>query len=169
MFFGFILSSLVIIFVLFKPLDVKKQEFIDVPIFEITSFNMYELNNKGLQGLMIGNSALRYSDRYEVTNIDYTENTKMNISNMKAKRGLYQGETVSLFGNVNYVRADGLTFESQKMIYDKHTSQLSSTTPFLAYKEGNSIKGDSMKYNKKRKFIESQNVKVTYQLQESKI
>ncbi len=158
-----------IIFVLFKPLDVKKQKFTDVPLFEINSFNMFELNDKGLQGLMIGSSALRYSNRYEVTDIDYTENTKMNISNMKAKRGVYQGEKISLFGDVSYVREDGLTFESQKMIYNKNTLRLSSTTPYLAYREGNSIKGDSMKYSKKRKFIESKNVEATYQLQESKI
>ena len=147
----------------------KKQKFIDVPLFEISNFNMYELNNEGLQGLMIGSRALRYSNRYEVTNIDYTENAKKNMSNMKAKRGLYQGEKISLFGNVSYVREDGLTFESQKMVYNKNTLLLTSNTPYLAYKEGNSIKGDSMKYSKKRKIIESKNVEATYKLQESKI
>lgn len=158
-----------IIFVVFKPLDVKKQEFIDVPLFEINSFNMYELNQEGLQGLMIGSNALRYSDRYEVTNIDYTENSKKSISNMKAGKGLYQEEKIFLFGSVTYVREDGLTFESEAMDYNKKTSVISSTTPYIAYRENNSIKGDSMKYNNKRKYIESTKVEAIYNLQESKI
>lgn len=147
----------------------KKQEFIDVPLFEINSFTMYELNQQGLQGLMLGSNALRYSNRYEVTNIDYTENSKKNISNMKAEKGLYQGEKVSLFGSVNYIREDGLSIESQEMVYNKKTALLSSLTPYIAYKENNSIKGDSMQYDKKRKYIESKNVEVTYHLQENKI
>ena len=157
------------IFIVFKPLDVKKQEFIDVPLFEINSFNLYELNQKGLQGLMIGSSALRYSDRYEVENIDYTENSKKNISNMKAKKGLYQGEQISLYGSVSYVREDGLIFESQEMTYDKSTSLLSSSTPYVAHKGRSSLKGRSMKYNNKIKYIESKNVEVIYNLEESKI
>ena len=168
-FFLFVFSGLVMIFVFFKPLDIKEQEFFDVPLFEIKTFSMYELTAVGLKTFMAGNNTLKYEDRYLVENIDYTDNSKDYIANMKADKGLYRDDIVDLTGNVSYIREDGLSFESQFVTYDKNTSIVESKGDFVAYRDENSIFGSSMKYNNLLKKMESTNVLVKYQLQESKL
>jgi len=64
------------IYIFFKPLNIKQQAFVDVPLFELKNFMMYELDTKGLRTIMLGNSATRYSNRYTVQDIDYTDNEK---------------------------------------------------------------------------------------------
>ena len=90
-------------------MDLKKQKFDDVPLFELTSFTLHELNRVGLQTVMTGNSAIRYEDRYSVANIDYTDNSKEYIANMRARHGLYKDEIIELEDNVVYSREDGFT------------------------------------------------------------
>ncbi|SMP88921.1 Lipopolysaccharide-assembly, LptC-related, partial [Epsilonproteobacteria bacterium SCGC AD-308-P11] len=105
--------GLMMIFFLFKPMHIKQQEFVDVPLFELSSFSLYELNKKGLNNTMIGTKGTRYSDRYTVENIDYTDNSEKFIANMKADNGIYKDDIVYLEGNVTYTREDGLVFFTQ--------------------------------------------------------
>jgi tetratricopeptide (TPR) repeat protein len=85
-------------------MDIKQQSFDDVPMFQIFSFKMYELNENGLMSLMIGTNGTRYADRYTVKLIDYTDYSKDYVVNMKANSGIYKDDTVYLDGDVVYFR-----------------------------------------------------------------
>ncbi len=156
------------IFFLFKPLNIKEQEFIDVPLFEIKKFTLYELNTKGLKTFMSGETSLKYADRYQVKKIDFTDNSKNYISNMRADNGLYKDEKVYLDGNVSYVREDGLSFESQHVIYDKATAIVSSNDKYIAFWGKDRMKGSSIEYNTVTNKIVSKKIEIKYDLQESK-
>ncbi len=155
------------IYLFFKPLTLEKKEFIDVPLFEVKNFNIYEVDTKGLKTILLGNSSKRYSDRYTVEGIDYTDNSKKFIANMQADNGVYTEESVQLSGNIRYAREDGLTFKCQEANYDKKSSVVSTATPFIAYLGDNVVKGSSLQYNSKKNKIESKNIEAIYQLQES--
>ena len=121
-FFSAIIFALFLIFVLFKPLNIKQQDFGEIPVFELVDFKLMELNEKGLTTVIKGNEGTRYIDRYLVNNIDYTDNTKKYLANMKAKKGIYRDGIIDLEGNIVYTREDGISFSTQKAIYNKETN-----------------------------------------------
>jgi len=166
LFFVLVSFGLLMIFVLFKPLDIKEKEFIDVPMFEVKSFSVYELNTKSLNDVIIADRGIRYNDRYEFFNINYTDKTKKYISNMKAQKGFYKGNIIKFSGDVNYVRDDGLNFKTQKVNYNKHTKIAHTDANYIAYMGENKIVGTSFVYNASLKKFNSTDVKAIYQIQE---
>lgn len=162
--FVLILSGLMMIFFLFKPLDIKQQEFVDVPQFELTSFTLYELNSDSLQTVMSGTKTIRYSDRYTVKDMNYTDNSKEYIANMRANDGVYKDNIVSLNGDVIYKREDGLTFKTKKVTYNKETNIAYTNDDFISYLGNDVIQGASLKYNNLTKELDSTKVVATYQL-----
>ena len=102
-FFSAIIFAMFLILVLFKPLNIKQQDFGEIPIFELTNFKVMELDEKGLTTVMNGDKGIRYKDRYVVNNIDYTDNTKKYLANMKANKGIYKDDIIDLEGNLVYV------------------------------------------------------------------
>ncbi|MBW6487597.1 LPS export ABC transporter periplasmic protein LptC [Sulfurimonas sp.] len=164
----FIIASvcLFMILFLFKPLEIKEQSFVDVPLFSISSFTMYEFDTRGLITLMNGDKATRYKDRYAVEKIDYTDSSKDYIANMKSDNGIYKNEIVYLDGNIVYVREDGLTFETQKATYNKKTSLAVADGNFVLYQGENRVSGNALKYNSSSEKIESKNVSAKYNLKD---
>ena len=156
------------ILVLFKPLDIKKNNFTDVPLFNIAAFTMYELDEKGLTSLMSGSQGIRYKDRYSVKLMDYTDNSQEYIANMKSNTGIYKGDTVYLNGDVVYFREDGLTFETQKVVYNKKTAIATADGSYVLYRNNNKVTGNKLKYNNALNRVKSKNVVVKYQLEERK-
>ncbi|WP_310441477.1 LPS export ABC transporter periplasmic protein LptC [Sulfurimonas sp.] len=167
----FFLAASVCLFMilfLFKPLEIKEQSFVDVPLFSISSFRMYEFDSKGLITLMNGTSATKYKDRYSVEKIDYTDNSKEYMANMKSNNGVYENDAVYLEGDILYIREDGLTFETQKATYDKKTSIATADGNYVLYRGANRVTGKELKYNNSLDKIQSKNVTVKYQLEKSK-
>ena len=156
------------ILVLFKPLEIKEQAFVDIPLLEMSKFIMYELDTTGLQTFMAGNKSLRYANRYVVDEIDFTDNSKKFISNMKADLGVYKNSNIKLKGNIIYIREDGLEIKSKSMMYNTKTSVAKTDEEFEAYMGDNSMNGSSIIYNSEKKYLKSKNVTMTYKLQESK-
>ncbi|WP_255550654.1 LPS export ABC transporter periplasmic protein LptC [Sulfurimonas aquatica] len=169
MFFLFILSSLMMIFYFFKPLDIKQQLFVDIPLFEIRDFSLYELNQEKIKTFMSGDVATRYADRYTVKSMDFTDNSKTYIANMKADSGLYEGDIITLIGKVSYFREDGLTFDSQEVVYNKKTSVAKTQSEYVAYMGDNKITGVSLEYNSLLNKIESKQVVAKYILDEEQL
>lgn len=162
--FSIILLGLLAIFFLFKPLDLQQKVFDDVPLFELNQFTLYEVNQLGLATLMNGDNAFKFTNRYEVTGINYTDNSHEYIANMKADYGEYQDDIMLLKDNIVYLREDGLTFETNKLRYNKQTDIVVSETPYVAFRGANIITGESLIYDNLADKLESQKVNVTYNL-----
>jgi len=156
------------IFVGFKPLDIKQQKFDDVPLFELESFVLHELSQDGLVTLMKGTKAIRYSNRYDVSNMDYTDNSKEFLANMRANKGLYRDkkEIIDLEGDVIYNREDGLVFESQEASYNKKSSIAKTRKDYVMYRDKDRVIGTSLTYDNANNRIKSKNVVANYQIQE---
>lgn len=167
-FFGSIISGLVTIFFLFEPLNIKNQDFGEIPIFELENFQLIELNEKGLTTVMNGEKGIRYTDRYIVYNINYTDNTKKHLVNMIANEGLYKSGIIDLKGNIKYSREDGILFLTQEAIYNKKTNIVHSPSQYIAYLGKNKMSGSSIEYNNVLDTITSKKVTVNYKLKERK-
>jgi len=137
-------------------------------MFELNSFTLLELDNKGLTTLMNGSVATRYSDRYKVQNIDYTDNSKKYIANMRADTGVYKNDVVDLKDNVFYSREDGLSFMSQSIVYNKKTNIAHTDKNFVTFKGDESISGSSFVYNNISKVFKSTDVTVKYNMTEER-
>ncbi len=165
-FFSSLLISLLMIFFLFKPMEIKQQKFEDVPLFTISDFTMYELDIKGVTTLMNGVKAAKYSDRYTIEKMDFTDNSKNYQANMKSNSGVYKNSTVYLNGDIVYIGKDGLTFKTQKATYDRKTTIATADSKYLLYRGSNRINGENLKYNGSLERVESKNVIAKYQIEE---
>ena len=168
LFFLIVAAGLSAILFGFKPITVKQQEFIDVPVFNVLAFTMYELNHEGLVTLMSGTQGTKYSNRYVVDHADYTDNSKNYVANIKAKNGIYQNDIATMTGDVVYFREDGLTFESEEVIYNKKTSITRSDGDYVLYRNKNKVTGNFLVYNNNKDLIDSKKVTVKYQIKEEK-
>lgn len=167
-FFGVTIFGLFAIFFLFEPLDIKKQDFGEIPVFELEKFQLIELDEHGLTTMMNGDKGLRYTNRYIVYNINYTDNTKKYLANMTANEGLYKGNVIDLMGDIKYNREDGISFSTQKAIYNKSTNIVHSPSPYIAYMGENQVVGSSIKYNNVLDTVTSKKVTANYKLKERK-
>ncbi|MCF6330565.1 MAG: LPS export ABC transporter periplasmic protein LptC [Sulfurimonas sp.] len=154
------------IYFLFEPMKLKKAKLDEVPQFSLFSFTLYELDKTGLITLMKGNEAIKYEDRYVIKNIDYSDNSKKYIVNMKAKEGLYKGDTTYLNGDVRFSREDGLSFFSQEVIYNKTTDIAISEVGYVSHMGLNKVSGSKIIYDNKNNTIKSENVYAVYNAQE---
>jgi len=167
-FFVLISFLLLTILLVFKPLNIKQQKFGDVAQFQLLSFTMYELDTRGLLSIMGGTKGTKFLDRYVVDDVNYTDNSKKYVANMKAIHGVYKNEIVTLKGNVHYVREDGLTFKSQEAIHNTKTSITRADKDFIIYQNGNIVTGRKLVYNNIKDKIRARHVNGKYQLKEGK-
>jgi LPS export ABC transporter protein LptC len=168
LFFIAITLALSVIFVSFKPMKIKKQKFVEIPMFQLDNFSVHELNQSSLISIMKGSNALRFDDRYKVENIDYTDSSRKYIANLKANDGLYKDKDgiLKLQGDVVYKREDGLTFKTSKAVYDQNTSIVKTDEKYILYRDKDQVTGVSLVYNNEKNIIKSKQVRAVYQLEE---
>lgn len=160
--------GLLMIFFLFKPMEIKQDDYGEVALFEIQDFTLYELSSLGLNTFMKGSEGTRYSNRYEVKKINYTDNSEEYLANIVANDGVYKNEIVHLKGDVVYTREDGFTFKTQIASYNKKRALAYAKTDYISYLGENRVKGTWLQYNNKDATAYSKNVTAVYQIQEDK-
>lgn len=165
-FFSSVLIALLMIFFLFKPIEIKQQKLQDIPLFNISTFTMHELDKSGTLTLMHGKEAAKYLDRYTIEKMDFTDNSKKYVANMKSNSGIYKNGIVYLEGDIVYLGREGLTFKTQKATYDRKSAVAATEGDFLLYRGSNRVNGENLKYNSSLERVESKNVTAKYQLQE---
>jgi len=83
------------------------------------------------------------------------------IALLRADRAKDNGKVIELTGAVRLKRFDGFRFETERAVYRKSTDVLQSDTPFVAYKSQHRLRGDWMRYEGKRAFLEARHVHAT--------
>jgi len=159
---------LLFILFVFKPLKIKEQKFVDVPLLEMSKFTMYELNKVGLQTSMAGSNALRYADRYEVKEINFRDNSKKFISKMKADFGVYKNDIVDLKGNITFLREDGLKMQSKTLHYNIKNSIAQTDDAYILNMQKSQMRGSSIVYDTLHRKLYSKDITMTYNLKEEK-
>lgn len=165
-FFIAIFLGLLGIYLGFKPLYLKQQSFENVPQFELKSFTLYELDKKGLVTFMSGDNATKYSDKYSVKSINYVDNSKKNMLNMKAVSGVYKDQMIILNDGVELYSADGMIFKTKSATYDKEKELIFSDTNYTLVQGKDSMKGSSFRYYPNLDKMDATKVEIKYQIKE---
>lgn len=166
-FFLMIFSGLLMIFFLFKPMEITEQKHGEIAMFQIENFLLHELNPTGLITLIKGEEGKRFTNRYEVDKIDYTDNSKEFKANMLANFGIYKNEIVTLSGDVDYTREDGFRFTTQEVVYERLASVATTKVPYKATMGKNIVIGTWLQQNNTKNTTLSKNINAIYFIEES--
>ena len=163
-YFIYITIGLAMIYIFFNPMKLQTLNTAEVAQLELTNFKIYDLDKDGLKSVFSGTRGYRYLDRYEVFDINYTDNSKVYVSNIKSNFGVYKNYIVNMNGNLVYTRADGLTYKSNDGNYNQQTGILRTEGEYLAYRDDNKVIGNSLVYDSKTGQSTSKKVFAIYQI-----
>ncbi|MCJ7764873.1 MAG: LPS export ABC transporter periplasmic protein LptC [Thiovulaceae bacterium] len=149
----------------FKPMLVEETIRGEVAQLELHNFTLYELDVNGLKDIMMGRQGLRFDDRIEVKDINYTDSTRSLQNNIQADFGLYNNkELITLEGNVRYYREDGMKFRSNKAIIDQNRETINTVGHFTLENFSENAVGTDLFYDNKNGLSSAENVTGTFDL-----
>jgi hypothetical protein len=147
-------------------MEIKQSVAKEVPVFEFKDFTMYELNTESLTMIMKGFQASKYQDRYDVQDINYTDNTQQNRANMLASHGVYKDDIIYLDGDVLYksLNKNRFTFHTTTAKFEKKKSLITCENNFTITFENGMMRGTYLQYNNAQQKVYSKNVTANYNL-----
>ena len=164
----FIAVALILLSILFffRPMSVKSEEKTEVAQIDLVNFTTYELDQNGLKNVMSGSHGWRYTNRYEIFDVNFTDNTKQYIQKMAADFGRYQNSVIDLVGNVHYRREDGLAFVSNEATYDQNRSTASTKGEFKIVHNNDWVEGKALVYNSEAGTVNAKEIEAHYLIRE---
>lgn len=115
---------------------------------EFTNTTFTQVDTQKLLGRAYGTYGIRDGGVLSLDNLVYfTETVKYLI----ADKGKYVGDVLHLDGNIVLEEVQGYNYKTQQASYDQNTEVLNVTAPFIATRGKNSIKGDTLVYNTRKK------------------
>lgn len=165
-FFLFVGAVLLFVLLYFRPMQIQTEITEEVAQLELFDFTLHELDPQGLRNVLGGSKGNRFSDRYVIEDVNYTDNTKKYVENMRSDIGVYKGNVVTLEGNVRYHRQDGIYFRSNRATFDQNHSVARTQGAFVLTKGDDSVRGENLFYNSDSGTIKAQNVTGVYMINE---
>ncbi|MDX1294988.1 MAG: LPS export ABC transporter periplasmic protein LptC [Sulfurimonadaceae bacterium] len=166
-FFPIIALLLVVMFFAFRPITVEKPDSTEIAELDLQSFTIYELDRNGLVRMMYGDEGQRFKQkRYEVKNIAYTDSRGKFTQDMTADSGEYRLDTMTLTGNVQIRRSDGLEITADAASYNQHKGVVKTSGPFHMSQSGSSATGNNLVYHTESGHVKAKTIKANYQMPE---
>ena len=160
-----IASILGSIYIFFSPTEMqdttKKKE---TPLIELHNYTVYKFDTQSLVNILDGKIGKRFQNRYELYDFLFTDKIEKDIISISAKHGLYRGDEATFTDKVHYFRSDGLTFDSQKVLYNKKKHYIKSPVPYIAHLDENILIGKSLYYDFEQKKLHSKDVNFVYNI-----
>ena len=75
LFFVLLLSMLLGVFLFFKPIKTAPAPTKEVAQLELINFTLYSMKPEGVENVLAGSLGQRFEDRYEVTNVTFSDAT----------------------------------------------------------------------------------------------
>jgi LPS export ABC transporter protein LptC len=165
-FFIFVALVMAGIFFGFRPVASVEPNHKEIAQLDLNTFTIYEMDEKGLIHILHGSEGLRFTDRYEVHDIAFIDNSGEVGKEMTADFGRARAETVELRGNVLIRQGDGSEVRTEKIHYDKAKRLVTSDTRFTLKQDGNRATGERLLYRLDDGHIEAKNITAFYTLPE---
>jgi len=166
-FFLIISALLVSIYLFFKPIDIQLDLPDELAQLELNQFVVHEYDTDKLKTILSGSEGKRYEERYEVKDVNYTNNTDRYVENMRADYGFYKEPLMILKKNVHYQRDDGSRFFADHVTYNDETSFTTTDGSFKLWNGHDSIKGQNLSYNSQSGEINATAITGIYFMKES--
>jgi len=166
-FVGMLLFSLAL-FVFLRPENISTTSAGKIAQLEIEDFTLYEITKDGVQSVVSGTVAKQFETHYEVENAHYIENKNKLGEHLYADRAKFEKDVAYMNENVRYFREDGLSFESDKAIYNTKEEELYVPEKFVLTQNENIVYGKELHYNSKTGKINALDIDANYYIQEKK-
>jgi len=125
--------------------DVKKKQTVELEFTDTTSV---EVDTNKTLSVMYGTYGIRDAGVLKVDNLRYhTDNIKL----LRAKKGTFKGDEMYLDDNVIVNKEKGSDYYTDHAVYNKKTGILLVTSPFKAIMDKNTMYGDTLRYDTKKK------------------
>lgn len=121
---------------------IKEQDTL-IKELEFTDTTFTEVDTQKLQSRAYGTYGVREDGILTIENVHYQTET---IKSLVSKKATYRDETIYLEGDVVLDDTNGYTYRTQQAEYNQKTEILHITAPFVAMKDKNIIKGDTLTY-----------------------
>ena len=115
---------------------------------EFTNTTFTEVDTQKLQGRAYGTYGIRDDGVLSLDNLVYFTET---IKYLIADKGEYVGDLLHLEGTVVLDETQCYNYKTQQASYDQKAEVLNITAPFVATRDKNIIKGDTLVYNTRKK------------------
>jgi len=155
---GFSLS----LFVFLRPEQLAKPSGEVVAQLEIEDFTLYKIDKNGVTSVVSGSEAKQYVSHYEVQNAHYIENKNKLGEHLYADHARFEKDIAYLNDNVRYFREDGLSFESDKAIYNTKKELLYVPENFVLTQNENVVYGKELHYNSKTGKMQAEKIDANY-------
>jgi LPS export ABC transporter protein LptC len=167
LFFVSIFIGLAMIYIFFNPTKLQQYDTKEIAQLELSNFSVYDLDIKGLRSVFSGLKGYKYANRYEVSDINYTDNTKEYTTNIHSDFGIYKDHIVNVQGNVVFARADGLSFKTDEAFYNQNTGILKTPSAYTLYRNNDKITGVKLVFDNKENRVLSKQISATYQIKDN--
>lgn len=145
-FYLLVAAILVSVFLFFKPMKVTVSQPGELAQIELDKFVIHEVTPETVKTILAGSQGLRYEDRYEVTDLNLTDRSKLHTENMQAAHGTYSEPMILLHDGVHYTRDDGMKFESNDLDYNRSSGLMRAPGPFVLWQKADRINGHNLVY-----------------------
>jgi LPS export ABC transporter protein LptC len=164
--FLLMLSALLLgIYVFFKPMNLKPQDADSSAMLELKNFKLCDIGAEGLNMMLHGSSGKRFEDHYEISDVNYSNQSAPKVQKMRASQALYQDKILYLNGDVMYAQGDDFTFKSDEAMYNEQTKRATTKEQFTLQSHNGNFKGRALLYNSQTQHVKAEKISVEYQLQ----
>lgn len=169
--FFFALLALSLSSVIFLTSDdtLHKNIGVEIPNIEIHGFTLYTINPQQTQTITDGYKALRFSDHEELFDVLVNQLNKDNLHEYLSSSFVISKDRIYTFPQgVDYLRLDGLSFWSQKGIYEYQKHIFSGKGNFILRNTNTNASGLNIYYNGTQEIIQADSMKADISLQKNK-
>ncbi len=149
-------------------MDIEQFDTSDTAMLELSNFKLYNIGSEGLDMMLQGSYAERYSDRYEIRNLSYTNNSVQEQQKIAAALAIYQDKTLYLNGNVIYEKGDNFMFTSDEAQYNEETKSAYTTGKFELKSSDGLFSGHELQYNSESEKVKAKTITAIYHLNKAK-
>lgn len=115
---------------------------------EFTNTTLIEVNTHKVLSNSYGTYGVRNQGVLTLKNLEYSTDT---IELLVAKQGKFKGDILYLDGSVVLSEEDGYTYKTEHANYNQKTDILNITAPFVGIRDKNIIKGNTLRYDTRKK------------------
>ncbi len=165
-FFVVMLVLSLALFVFLKPEASNIPTGKEIAQLEIEDFIVYKIDKTGVTSVVSGTVGKQFTAYYEVENAHYIENKNKLGEHLYADYARFEKDIAYLSDNVRYFREDGLSFESDKAVYNTKEEKLYVPKNFVLTQNENVIYGKELHYNSKTGKIDAEKIDASYYIDE---
>jgi len=115
---------------------------------EFTNTTLIEVDTRKVISNSYGTYGVRDKGIFTLKNLIYSTDT---IESLVAKQGRFKGEILYLDGSVVLKEKEGYTYKTEHANYNQKTDILNITAPFVGIRDKNIIKGNTLRYDTRKK------------------